>query len=130
MGYGLWPRRGAKWGERKRDVPLRIPQSGVDSAAAYSLARRVQPEPDPATIAGCGHTARAEKPHWQACFVRLFTFPGSDKPESALQTPSFRVRCRVLRESAYPATSSALHKTHHLRHGLLVLLCYKLDTLF
>ncbi|HEY4899638.1 MAG TPA: hypothetical protein VIH91_02345, partial [Terriglobales bacterium] len=45
--------------------------------------------------------------------------PGSDKPESALQKPNLRVRCQVLRGIAHPATSSALQKTRHLRHGLL-----------
>src|SRR5450631_4903070 len=104
--------------------------TGQHLEAAVGSCRCVQPEPDPAEVAGCGHTARVEKPSWQACFVRLFTLPGSEKPESALQKPVLRVPCQVLRGIAYPATSSAWQKTRHLRHGLLVLLCYKVDSSF
>ncbi|HZL67821.1 MAG TPA: hypothetical protein VFC29_10870, partial [Candidatus Limnocylindrales bacterium] len=45
--------------------------------------------------------------------------PGSDKSESALQKPDLRVRCQVLREFAYPATSPAVQKIRYLHHGLL-----------
>ena len=70
-------------------------------------------------LLGAGTPRELRNRSWQACFVRLFTLPGSDKPESALQKPNLRVRCQVLRGIAYPATSSALQKTRHLRHGLL-----------
>src|ERR1019366_9437965 len=102
-----------------RDAALPPTGTGQHLEAAVSSCRRVQPEPDPAPVAGCGHTARVEKPSWQACFVRLFTLPGSEKPESALQKPNLRVRCQVLRGIADHATSSALQKPRHLRHGLL-----------
>ena len=90
--------------------------------AAVGSCRRVQPEPDPAQVVGRGHAARAEKPPWQARFVRLLTLPGPDKPESALQKPNLHVCCQVLREFAYPTTAPALQKIRHLRHGLLAFL--------
>src|ERR1035441_7023207 len=93
--------------------------AGQHLEAAVGSCGRVQPESDPAPVAGCGHAARAEKPPGQACFVRLCTLPGSEKPESALQKPDLRVRCQVLRGIADHATSSALQKTRQLRHGLL-----------
>jgi hypothetical protein len=36
-----------------------------------------------------------------------------------LQKPDLRVRCQVLREFAYPATSPAVQKIRYLHHGLL-----------
>src|ERR1019366_8147077 len=102
-----------------RDAALPPPRTGQHLEAAVGSCRRVQPEPDSAPVAGCGHAARAEKPLWHACFVRLSTLPGSDKSESALQKPDLRVRCQVLREFAYPATSPAVQKIRYLHHGLL-----------
>src|ERR1019366_1491985 len=102
---------------RNAALPLTGPRQHLE--AAVGSCGCVQPEPDPAPVARRGHAARAEKPLWQACFVRLFTLPGSDKPESALRKPDLRGPCQVLRGIAYPAMSSPLQKTRHLRHGLL-----------
>jgi len=102
-----------------RDAALPSARPGKPSQTATDSGGRVQLEPDPAQIAGRGHAAGVEEPLRQACFDRLLTLLASDKSEAALQKSSLRVRCQVLREIAYPATSPALQEIHYMHHGLL-----------
>ena len=55
-----------------RDAALPSARTRKHSEAATDPCGRVQPEPDPAHIAGRGHAARTEKPLWQARCARSF----------------------------------------------------------
>jgi len=46
----------------RRPTALPLTRTGQHFEAAVGSCWRLQPEPDPAPAAGCGHTARAEKP--------------------------------------------------------------------
>jgi transposase len=54
------------------DATLPSARTRQHSEAAVGSCGRVQPEPDPAPVAGCGHATRTEKSLWQARGTRSF----------------------------------------------------------
>jgi len=56
----------------RRHAALPPPRTGQHFEAAVGSCWRLQPEPDPAPVTGCGYAARAEKPLWPACSELIF----------------------------------------------------------
>ena len=61
------------------------------SEAATDPCGRVQPEPDPAPVAGCGNAAGVAKPWWRASFARLFPAHAPGGSESVSQKSKLHV---------------------------------------
>src|ERR1019366_4472115 len=97
-------------------APARTPKH---SKAAVGSCRRVQPEPDPAPVAGCGHAAGVEKPVWPASFAGLFPAHATGSSELALQKSNLNVRREILGEPTNPSTPLAVPKISCLHHRLL-----------
>src|SRR5664279_456046 len=98
-------------------APARTPKH---SEAAVGSCRRLQPEPDPAPVAGCGHAAGVEKPLRQAGFVPLFPVYTPKGFQSAPPKPNLDVLREILRKTTKPNTPLAVPKISYLHHGLLI----------
>src|SRR6266496_1954995 len=73
-----------------RDAALPFARTGKHSETAADSCGRVQPEPDPAPVAGRGHAAGIEKPLWQARGTRSFAVL---EPESSAATSLPVAKC-------------------------------------
>ncbi len=84
-----------------RHAALPSARKGKHSEATVRSCGRVQPEPDPAPVAGCGHATRTEKSFWQARGTRSF----------AVLEPEYQHRLRCHRLSGSVAKYVARSRT-------------------
>ena len=102
----------------RRHASLPSPRTGQHFEAAVDSCRSVQLELDPAPDAGCGPAPELRDRSGRLVLFVYLLFRGRINQNRLCRTLC-RIRCQVLRELAHPATSPALQKNHHLRHGLL-----------
>src|SRR5664280_1736678 len=89
------------------------------SEAAVGSCRRLQPEPNPAPVAGCGNAAGVAKPWWRASFARLFPAHAPGGSESVSQKSKLHVPREIPRKPTNPSTPLAVPKISCLHHRLL-----------
>src|SRR5664279_1158644 len=89
------------------------------SEAAVGSCRRLQPEPNPAPVAGRGHAARVEKPLRQAGSVPFLAVHTPQGFQSPLPKPNLDVLREILRKTTKPNTPLAVPKISYLHHGLV-----------
>src|SRR5208282_2040060 len=102
-----------------RDAALPSARTQKHSEATTDPCGRVQSEPDPAPIAGCGHAARTEKPCWASVFAILALSVVPDDDQFA--TPAAYSHCWPEDDTLFPLphTSSPLAHSSYFCHGLL-----------
>src|SRR5437660_1427166 len=91
-----------------RDAVLPSARTRQHSETAVGACERVQSEPDPAQVTGCGHAAGTEKPLLPARRTHSFAVlePGSSAATSL--PPYLQVGCQMRRLITHPAMSPAL----------------------
>ena len=91
-----------------RDAALPSARARQHSETAVGARGRVQSEPDPAQVTGCGHAAGTEKPLLPARRTHSFAVLEPQSSSATSLPPYLYVGCQVCRQNAHPARSPAL----------------------
>jgi hypothetical protein len=114
----------------RRHAALSPARAGQHFEAAAGSCRRLQPEPDPAPVAGCGHAAGVDKPGWaSSCCSFMFCLHADRIPIGSAEAKS-RCCARNLSQDYETEHAAGRAKNQLFAHRLLslnaVLLTFKL----